>query len=82
MTIDIDREFETALCSCDYCSFTEDHDTSSFVEVIRAMKRDGWRVEKDDEDDWMHKCPICIEKERKEMRKLLPAPIKIRTKGA
>jgi len=46
--------------TCDVCgeqdSFVDDADWDA---AWRALKADGWRAHKDDDDEWTHKCPDC-----------------------
>ena len=46
--------------TCDVCgeqeSFVDDADWDA---TWGALKADGWRAHKDDDDEWTHECPDC-----------------------
>lgn len=49
---------------CDFCSNSENFDTDDdWQEMIQQAKDSGWKIFKND-DEWEHKCPVCVEKER------------------
>jgi N-acyl-L-homoserine lactone synthetase len=51
------------VAECDFCAETfdtdKDHD-EGFQAAVQAMKREGWKIYKEDQD-WRHKCPCCQE---------------------
>ena len=46
--------------TCDRCS-TEflEIDANSFIEAVKELKREGWHVFKNYNDEWTHTCPEC-----------------------
>ncbi len=46
--------------TCDRCS-TEylEIDADSFVEAVKELKREGWSVFKNEDDEWTHTCTEC-----------------------
>lgn len=48
---------------CDICSNYESlEEIPTFKELIEEMKNNGWKSNKIG-DTWIHKCPVCSEKE-------------------
>jgi hypothetical protein len=56
----IRREGDEHLCECDGCGATEYSGTLGFLEFVRDLKEQGWKVRKE-EDEWVHYCPDCAE---------------------
>ena len=46
--------------TCDRCS-TEflEIEVDSFIEAVKELKREGWSVFKNEDDEWTHTCPEC-----------------------
>ena len=46
--------------TCDRCS-TEflEIEADSFMEVVAELKREGWSVFKNEDDEWTHTCLEC-----------------------
>jgi len=54
-----DYEFE-----CDRCGECGDYSGSDFHEAWGDARNDGWRAFKNDVDQWEHRCPDCVGKDR------------------
>lgn len=57
------EKFITQVCSCDNCSETFDTDEKDFFAAIEAIKKEGWAVRQNDNEEWEHICPSCLEDE-------------------
>jgi hypothetical protein len=55
MSIDYDNEAEDMIVECDECG-EETTVAGEFIDCIKQLKRDGWRITKDDKGDWIHFC--------------------------
>jgi len=64
----IDKKFGGAYeVFCDFCDHVEEIDTDGdFQELLDQMKENGWENFKDEDGEWEHKCPICVENDKKE----------------
>lgn len=49
--------------SCDSCPDATDlgDEGEEFAEAIEKLKKLGWRIYKDDDGEWAHMCPSCVE---------------------
>ena len=46
--------------TCDRCSSeSTEIEADDFREVVRLIKREGWSVYKDENDEWVHACVDC-----------------------
>ena len=44
--------------TCDLCG--ESHESAgTWKDVWAVLKEDGWRCFKDEDGDWVHRCPQC-----------------------
>ena len=46
---------------CDTCPEYFIDETLEFDELIKMIKLKGWKLYKDENDKWSHKCPACQE---------------------
>lgn len=44
--------------NCDYDESFDEYTASTFADVIKKIKEDGWKITKKGHD-WMHYCPEC-----------------------
>lgn len=49
--------------SCDFCSTEIELQTHEFTHAVETIKHRGWKIGKDLEGQWTHKCPACLEDE-------------------
>jgi len=56
--IDMDSEVMLYDVSCDFCSFEQEIETTSFPQLLRDMRYRGWKSIKTDEG-WKNKCISC-----------------------
>lgn len=46
--------------TCDHCSIEYlETEADNFTEAIAELKREGWRVFKNEDDEWTHSCLNC-----------------------
>ena len=57
----IERAFFGYVIDCDFCPNFLNCDTEFFRDAIDMAKGDGWKMRKQD-DEWIHICPVCVEK--------------------
>lgn len=50
----------TFIANCDFCSNSFDTDEDEFMPAVESMKREGWKVFKEN-GEWQHKCTSCVE---------------------
>ena len=70
--IEKDFEFGTYLVSCDTrdCAYDYDYDTDeNWDELMRQMRLDGWKSQKDNDGDWCNYCPNCSTKTKNKDKK-------------
>lgn len=48
--------------NCDFCEYQGffEFGEDEFAGMIEEMKESGWKVFKDENDEWTHKCPDCV----------------------
>lgn len=56
----------TFMATCDYCSNDFDTDETDFHSAVQRMKRESWKVFKEVDNSWAHKCDNCLQEEREE----------------
>ena len=63
MTIENTDSFRGFEVYCDFYPSDQDYDfgRDEWNELIAEMKADGWRIIKDENGNWGHKCPYCVE---------------------
>lgn len=49
----------TYVANCEDCPEQLVTDEEEFFDALAQIKREGWRVTKDDMDNWIHLCPDC-----------------------
>lgn len=47
--------------SCDTCSTEIELQTRDFDHAIETIKHRGWKIDRDPEGAWRHRCPVCVE---------------------
>lgn len=47
------------ICDNDCGEATELFDGDDFAELVKEAKKDGWVIEKDEYDEFVHWCPDC-----------------------
>jgi hypothetical protein len=55
----VERQHGMILFICDNCGEDFDSDTDEFMEAVTALKDEGWKIAKNEDDDWVHFCPGC-----------------------
>lgn len=60
----IEKE-DTLAIVCDSCSqgLIEAEEDEKFKELWERAKKIGWRAKKEDDDEWVHSCPECVDDE-------------------
>jgi hypothetical protein len=48
---------------CDNCSEYFTKDSEDFKETLKAMKKEKWTYQQEQDDGWSHYCPVCSEKD-------------------
>ena len=47
---------------CDRCPYYENFpDIINFSDLIAELKRQGWKIRKNQDGEWEHICPSCAE---------------------
>lgn len=49
--------------ACDFCPIEIELRTDDFTVVQETIRRRGWKISKNAEGEWQHKCPACAEDE-------------------
>lgn len=49
----------TFVANCEDCPEQHVTDEDDFFSALAEIKREGWRVTKDETDNWIHLCPNC-----------------------
>ena len=53
----IEREGIGFIVECDKCSNYFNVDSEFFQDAVDELKREGWKIRKDENDEWIHICP-------------------------
>ena len=66
MTIENSEGFRGFEVYCDFCPEDTymDFGRDEWSDMIAELKADGWKIFKDDDGNWTHKCPDCATKGR------------------
>jgi hypothetical protein len=54
----LEKDGHTFTVQCDFCPDTHDTDEDEFLAAVEAVKREGWKVFKQN-GEWFHKCGCC-----------------------
>ena len=57
--IDYDKHILEMMIHCDICDDTDVAD-GEWNECIATLKTKGWRIYKDEHNEWQHECPACV----------------------
>lgn len=51
------------IITCDICNCEmKIAYSTNYATAYQFAKNDGWKAFKNDSDEWIHKCPDCVEK--------------------
>jgi hypothetical protein len=52
------------VCDCDTCPEYLEVVSNHFADIVAEIKARGWKIYKDKNDKWSHKCIVCQERGR------------------
>lgn len=64
MTIQPLRESFIVHCDTGGCSNYLEIETLDFDELVKTLKFKNWKIYRDKNDIWSHKCPACQENDK------------------
>ncbi len=56
------KEGQHIVFICDVCNDEYEIESHDFKDAWESAKDDGWRCFKDEDGDWVHRCPDCVGK--------------------
>ncbi len=58
----IRKDKDEYICECEDCGDQlYGGTTEEFMAFVEQVKKEGWRIRKDQGGEWVHICPICSE---------------------
>lgn len=58
--IDYDNDSEQMTLECDRRTcYVQEEFEGDWNSCIAQAKKRGWKISKDDHNEWYHKCPVC-----------------------
>jgi hypothetical protein len=58
----IAHQYRKIVYECDSCDETLETDTRDFDDARAMFRQEGWRAQRPVGNEWVHKCPECVEK--------------------
>lgn len=56
------REYGSFTLLCDICYEEDPHSFIDFYDAVDYKKENGWKSQKNDNDEWEDVCPKCVKK--------------------